>query len=410
MKKKLLVIGLCVTLALTATACSVSKKDGGKNSAGTVKEVETNESGEYMAAKTASVIDSDDFTYKELKVGKSSETVDESTLNDAIDKILSNHSTTEESKEGTVKDGDTVNIDYVGKLDGNEFEGGTASGYDLTIGSGSFIPGFESGLIDKNIGDTVTLDLTFPDTYTQETTVNGESVSLAGKPVQFTVTINSVKVTKTPELTDEFVAEYCKEDCDGAQTVAELKDYVSNQLVLSNKISKIWPTLLDNTEIKYDAAEEQTKYTDVYKYYENIITSNYGVTVDEYLKNNENTSKEDFESSLHDEAQYQLKCQVISNYIARAENITATQEEYDERAKSDMDYYGYKTIEEYEKTYPKQETIDQIIYYKVLEFIAENAKVVDDSELETTTDGTATTPEEITTEETSAEETSEAAE
>ncbi len=405
MKKKLLVIGLCVAMALTATGCSVSKKDGGKSSSGTVKEVETNESGEYMAGKTDSVIDGDDFNYKELKVGKSTEDVDDDTFNDAVNRILSNHATTSEVTEGTVKDGDVVNIDYVGRIDGNEFEGGTASGYDLTIGSGSFIAGFEDGLIGKNIGETVTLDLTFPDTYTQSTTINGESVSLAGKPVEFTVTLNSIKVTTNPELTDDFVKENCQEDCDGATTVAEFNDYLRDQLVLSNKISSVWPVLLDETEIKYDAAEEQAKYSDLYKYYENIINSNYGVSVDEYLKNNENTSKEDFESSLHDEAKYQLKCQVISNYIARAENITATQEEYDKKSSEDMAYYGYETIEEYEKTYPKQETIDQIIYYKVLEFIGRNAKVVDDSEIETTTDATATTPEE-----TSAEETSEAAE
>ena len=192
MKKKLLVIGLCVAMALTATGCSVSKKDGGKSSSGTVKEVETNESGEYMAGKTDSVIDGDDFNYKELKVGKSTEDVDDDTFNDAVNRILSNHATTSEVTEGTVKDVDVVNIDYVGIIDGNEFEGGTASGYDLTIGSGSFIAGFEDGLIGKNIGETVTLDLTFPDTYTQSTTINGESVSLAGKPVEFTVSENAV--------------------------------------------------------------------------------------------------------------------------------------------------------------------------------------------------------------------------
>lgn len=100
----------------------------------------------------------------------------------------------EEVTEGTVEEGDTANIDYEGKLHGEAFEGGTAKEYGSEIGSGTFIPGFEDGLVGVKIGDTVDLPLTFPENYTEE---------LAGKDVVFTVTVNSVK--RMPELTDDLV-------------------------------------------------------------------------------------------------------------------------------------------------------------------------------------------------------------
>ena len=102
----------------------------------------------------------------------------------------------EDVTEGTVEEGDTANIDYVGKLDGEAFDGGTAKGYDLEIGSGTFIDGFEDGLVGVKIGDTVDLTLTFPESYPSE--------ELAGKETVFTVTVNSVKRMK--ELTSDLVS------------------------------------------------------------------------------------------------------------------------------------------------------------------------------------------------------------
>ena len=99
----------------------------------------------------------------------------------------------EETTEGVVEMGDLVNIDYVGTKDGEAFDGGTADNYDLEIGSGSFIDGFEEGLVGQEIGDTVELPLTFPEDYWNE--------DLAGAEVVFTVTLNAIK--ELPELTDE---------------------------------------------------------------------------------------------------------------------------------------------------------------------------------------------------------------
>ena len=118
-----------------------------------------------------------------------------------IDQVLQNNSTFDKITKGKVAEGDTVNIFYVGKMDGTAFEGGTLTekeqpeGYDLKIGGGQFIPGFEDALIGKKIGETCDINLTFPESYPS-------NPDLAGKPVVFTVTINSKQGAEhIPELT-----------------------------------------------------------------------------------------------------------------------------------------------------------------------------------------------------------------
>ncbi len=142
-----------------------------------------------------------------------------------IDQLLSITSTQEQVKEGYVVDGDIVNIDYVGKLaeTGVAFEGGTASGYDLTIGSGSFIPGFEDQLKGAAIGTKKTINVTFPAEY--------QNTELAGKAATFDVTINYKTITVTPELTDEWVKENGSHFIEGefksvADFKAAMKEYV----------------------------------------------------------------------------------------------------------------------------------------------------------------------------------------
>ena len=128
-----------------------------------------------------------------------------------------------------VKEGDVVNIDYVGRIDGEEFDGGSAEGYDLEIGSGSFIDGFEDGLIGQTVGDTVTLELTFPENY-------GDSTK-AGVDAEFDVTINSIQQYEVPDLTNQFVIDLGITDDfnNSVSTVEELRTFIRNYLVESNE-------------------------------------------------------------------------------------------------------------------------------------------------------------------------------
>lgn len=380
MKKKLFIAGLFVTAALSIAGCSDSKDKQAKNIA-SAGEIETNDSGNLMAGVTASTVEL--CEYKGIKVGRSTEEVEQEAIDDAINTILSGFATSEKVEEGTVADGDNVNIDYVGTIEGQEFDGGKDAGHNLTIGSNAFIDGFEEGLIGANIGDTVTLNLKFPDSYSKSTKIGDETITLAGKDVTFEVKVNYITISTNPPLTDEFVAENGK-DYGDSKTVDELNEYVNGQIALSNKLRTLWPQIVSGSTVTIDAAEKQEKYSELYMYYENIVKSNYGKDLETYVKDI-NSTMNDFTQSLKDEADYQIKCQTISNAIARAEDITITEEEYNDKAEEDMMYYGYSSIDEYQANYPKQETIDSLIYYKVLEFIGENAVVVDDAELETET-------------------------
>ena len=130
--------------------------------------------------------------YKGVEVDTQSQEYSKLCDSTIISDIINNKLNSQDSTtEGKVKPGDIANIDVVGKKDGVAFDGGTAQGYELTIGSGSFSSGFEEGLVDKEIGSTVDLNLTFPENYGKE--------ELNGAAVVFTVTINSVKAAKTPE-------------------------------------------------------------------------------------------------------------------------------------------------------------------------------------------------------------------
>ena len=160
-----------------------------------------------------------------VQVAKPADPTDEE-VEEQISTELENRTTTQEV-DRKVKEGDTVNIDFVGKIDGEEFDGGSGN-YDLVIGSGSFIEGFEEGLIGAKKGETLDLDLTFPEDYHPEEGLNG-------KDVVFTVTVNTISETVTPELTDDFVRSLNLTNSFG-QAVTDVEDY--EDYIRSNMIEE----------------------------------------------------------------------------------------------------------------------------------------------------------------------------
>lgn len=143
--------------------------------------------------------------YKNIAIPEDEVAATEEEVNEEIDSALDSYKELNTDPDLAIADGDVVNIDYVGTVDGEEFEGGNSNGagYDLTIGSGSFVDDFEEQLIGHKPGEDVTVEVTFPDNYSEE---------LAGKDASFAVTINGIM--EAPELTDEFVAENLAEDED----------------------------------------------------------------------------------------------------------------------------------------------------------------------------------------------------
>ena len=177
--------------------------DSGDASASATPTISALENLENLATMTLAEVNPEEFVtlgeYKGITVEVAAPSVSDEDVENQLQSIFSSNPPMVEVTDRAVQDGDTVNIDYVGKYadSGEAFEGGTAQGADLVIGSNSYIDGFESGLIGVNKGDTVDLNLTFPENY--------GAADLAGKDVVFTVTVNSISV-KSDEMTDEWAA------------------------------------------------------------------------------------------------------------------------------------------------------------------------------------------------------------
>ena len=146
------------------------------------------------------------------------------------------------------EEGDIANIDYSGTVDGVVFTGGTAEGYDLTLGSGTFIPGSEDQIVRHNIGDSFDVTVTFPDDYGDSTDEAGNTITLSGKEAVFRVTLNSLAVSVLPEATDAWVEENFGASND-LHTVAELDQYFHDNLYTSNLTNAVVDYLTENSQV-----------------------------------------------------------------------------------------------------------------------------------------------------------------
>lgn len=378
MKKKLIILGMCVALACSAAAC-------GKDDKNTASSGEVASAGEFSVEKTKADMKGTQYKstvelgqYKGLKVGESDSVATAGEIDQAIDNILSNNAEAEKIESGVVEDGDVANIDFVGKMDGKEFEGGSGEAYDLEIGSGSFIAGFEDGLIGKKVGEKVDLDLTFPKDYKDS---SGNVSDLAGKDVVFTVTINYITRHIKPELSDAFVKEKCQSY--DSETVAELKDYLADQIVLNKKLTAIWQTILDDSKVTFNEEEVNKLVSQMKEQYSAYYTA-YGLSLEDYYEY-AGITEEEFNADMKESVESSLTNIVISMNIARKEGIEVTEEEYLDEVEADVEAGTFGSVEAFQQQYPKQDTVDSILYYKVLEWVADSCEIVPDEEVETTT-------------------------
>lgn len=209
--KKIFKVCMCGLVA-AALISGCGKKPAAKP-AETETEATESAAQETLAVEDLTGMDNGTVTlgeYKGIEVTKDPVEVTDDEVDQAVQSDLSAQAKDAEV-DRAIQNGDVVNIDYVGTKDGVAFDGGTAQGYDLNIGSGQFIEGFEEGLVGAKKGDKVSLNLTFPEAY--------QNADLAGKAVVFDVTVNSVKEKQVPELNDAFVQENTS-----FKTVDEYKD------------------------------------------------------------------------------------------------------------------------------------------------------------------------------------------
>lgn len=330
--------------------------------------------------------------YKGLEVYKSKVQVTDEAIDEQM-KQAAEDNAEEKEKKGKIVKGDTANIDYVGKVDGETFTGGSDTGYDLKIGSGTFIDGFEDQLIGHKAGDKFAITVTFPETYKN-------NPDLAGKEANFDITVNKVTETVVPEVNDEFVKKYFGyTDC---KNVKEFKAYIKDRLRLNQIINAVWSSYLETCEVEsYDSEDVENMKERISSYMEYQIYYTTGSDVSTYLQQ-AGMTQETWDAQILEQAQASSKEKMVVMAIAEKEGWTVSDEEYKEQAAIYATQQSVNSIEELESVYGKTEIEYSILSNKVFKVISDNAKVVEDPETtttaETTTPAESTTPEETTAE------------
>lgn len=260
--------------------------------------------------------------------------------------------------DGVLKDGDVANIDYVGKIDGKEFDGGKDTGYDLELGSDSFIDGFEDKLVGVKIGSTVDLNLTFPDNYKEE---------LAGKDVVFTVKVNYVKTDEEREPED-FYKELDYETVEDYYNDA--KKSAAKNLIVSE--------IIENSEIKkYPEGDKEFLLDQKMKSLETSIKNSYNMTLQDYLSAVGQTEDELKETLISNYVEPMMQEQMMFYAVFDNEKMTATDKEIEDKTKEIVATYKSdkitaETVKDYYGDYYFEYSV---ISEKVIEFLYENAKI-----------------------------------
>lgn len=261
------------------------------------------------------------------------------------------------------KSGDIVNIDFKGTKDGVAFDGGTSEAYDLTLGSGSFIDGFEDGLIGVKVGETRNLDLTFPENY--------QNAELAGQAVVFEVKVNSIQVSQVPEFDEAFVQKMNPD----MKTTDEYTAYIRSELEDENESlaqadaeNRVLQTVLDNAEYTDIDEEVEAQYNEMWEQTEAMVNA-YGMGMADYAAFYE-TDEEGLKEILHTQVENTVKLGLVSQAIAEAEGLTVEDSDIESVAAdqgTDADTlittYGEDMIHEY------------VIQQKAVELILENAVI-----------------------------------
>lgn len=283
---------------------------------------------------TINLLDYENISIPEDEVAATDEEVDEQ-----IQSVLDGYKDLSMDEDLEIADGDEVNIDYVGTVDGVEFEGGNSNGagYDLTIGSGSFIDDFEEQLIGHKPGEDVTVEVTFPDGYQDE--------ELANKDASFAVTINGIM--KAPELTDEFVEENLA-DIEEVSTAEEYRSKVENNFYEQHLEEYLTNYIVENSTV----VSYPKKYLKVMKGI-NKNDDNMGTDIDDEIE---------YEKELTERAKEDVKERLVYQAIFESAGLALDMDAYfEEMAESGGEEYVENMKESYGEGYLAQAEMKQMV-------------------------------------------------
>ena len=308
--------------------------------------------------------------YTGLKIKKFEYNVTDADVKEEVNKLLLREAKTVDVTDRACANGDTVNIDFSGSVDGEKFAGGTAEGYDLELGSGAFIPGFEEQVVGMKIGDERNIVVHFPADY--------QADNLKDKDATFEIKLHAIKGKQLPELTDEYVKKHA-----GSETVEAYTQKIKERLERQAKDrsrdeteNSIIAEICKSTECEIPQAMIESEVDRMVDNFSYRLTYQ-GLKLEDYLKYMGQTM-EQFRSQFADQASSRVLSQLVIEKIIKDENITATQEEIDEKIASQAAEVE-KTAEEYKKNIdPRQlEYIaNDIVVTKLFEFLSANNKLV----------------------------------
>ncbi len=306
--------------------------------------------------------------YKGIECAKPVLEATDEEVTKAIKQLQSNDASMQPKAEQVIASGDYANFDFVGTVDGVEFPGGKAENYELEIGSGQFIPGFEDQMIGMKAEEVKDINVTFPENY-------GEK-SLAGKAAVFKVTVHEVKNKVYPELTDEYVKGL---KIKGVETVAELKANKKAELEASKAQSErdrqadeIINKILDNAVVDMPVSLEQERINQIRAQYENQAKM-YNLPFETFLSLM-NITKEKFNEDTEKQGKRQALFNVVVSKIIEVENLTPTKEELEAKALKDAE--AAKSTKEAMMQKNVSRYYSDIAYTKVVDFLISNAKLV----------------------------------
>lgn len=381
MKKRAIMISMLLVMALSVTGCSqkTATKDKDTKTEETAKtddaeetESDNTEDTSEDTPTTAELMAGIDVEkcvtlgdYKGVTVEKTIQSVTDEDVQNEIDNALANYPV---EVDQAAKEGDTVNIDYVGKIDGEEFDGGSDQGADLKLGSGKFIDGFEDGLIGARKGETCTLNLTFPEDYTQD---------LAGKAVEFTVTVNAVKEPLS-EPTDQWVAD----NIEGYDNIADYKAGIrseqeeNNEQTAENQVRyAAWTQVIDNCTINEYPETLVEVGKKLYEQQVETYAKYAGMELDAYIESS-GLTQEEYQSNMEEYGKNVAAQALVCQAICDKEGFAIGDDDYQKALQDMLTEYGC-TEDELIQTYGQDNVEQSIMLNRVSNLILENANVTE---------------------------------
>lgn len=306
--------------------------------------------------------------YKGVKIDKIDAEVTEEDVMAEINKERENNARNITVEDRPVKDGDMTTLDFEGFVDGEAFEGGKGENYPLTIGSGAFIPGFEEQLVGAEIGKEVEVKVTFPEDYQAE--------NLRGKDAVFKCTVKEIKEKELPELDDEFASEVSE-----FETLAEYKEDVKKNLAeKKEKDAKnaredaAIKAAVEVSEMEIPEAMLETQQRQMVDEFAQRITMQ-GLSMEQYFQFT-GTNYQQMVEQVKPQAKERIKSRLVLEAIAKAENIEATEEDYEKELETMAEVYQMEVdkVKELMGEREKKNIMQDLAVRKAAEFVAENAK------------------------------------